>query len=560
MKRALLLVCLLTAVASAVNDFSSDANCVSVYNFESGAMGADSKGTDTLNTAFGPDPNTTDYMQGAASGDFNSVDNTYLYRDDGNLSAGFPGKSGSGNTTWSAAVWVKVKTAITAGQYAGLLSKYYLSTGARAWELGIEADSGDGHMTAYLAIGTETGDDGEQVDHASTLQAGIWYHIAVTYDDATKAATIRIYDANAAAILGTDVDTTTTANMYAGNSAFQIGRRTNNTGRDITGLLDEAVIFNDVLSAAEIDSIRAGTFPSAAPGDPNTYYVDPNASGADDGSSWSDAFQTLAQGADAAQAGDTVRVKTGTYSTVDGYAILDCNNAGSSGAEITYIGDNGSGVAATVTLDASAAVSEPNYAASVKTYTVLTNFHLKGGTVASLFLSGGGRVDCNNVIIEGNTTIGALTAASVADALLAAMNANPPAVNTTKIEGSAATTVLNSLTLGIDANNLATLSEIGDKIVADMDANSVDLSAILADTGELQTNQGNWLTAEGFSTHAAADVWSVATRQLTGTVTFDPNDAGTIANALLDSDVGPSSAHTTRWSIPWILRALLGGQ
>lgn len=41
------------------------------------------------------------------------------------------------------------------------------------------------------------------------------------------------------------------------------------------------------------------------------------------------------------------------------------------------------------------------------------------------------------------------------------------------------------------------------------------LTDVLADTNELQTNQGNWLTATGFSTHSAADVWSVATRVLT---------------------------------------------
>lgn len=33
-----------------------------------------------------------------------------------------------------------------------------------------------------------------------------------------------------------------------------------------------------------------------------------------------------------------------------------------------------------------------------------------------------------------------------------------------------------------------------------------DIDLILADTNELQTNQGNWLTAEGFSTHSANDV------------------------------------------------------
>jgi hypothetical protein len=33
-----------------------------------------------------------------------------------------------------------------------------------------------------------------------------------------------------------------------------------------------------------------------------------------------------------------------------------------------------------------------------------------------------------------------------------------------------------------------------------------DAAAILADTDELQGNQGDWATAEGFSTHSAADV------------------------------------------------------
>jgi len=36
--------------------------------------------------------------------------------------------------------------------------------------------------------------------------------------------------------------------------------------------------------------------------------------------------------------------------------------------------------------------------------------------------------------------------------------------------------------------------------------NGADINAILVDTDELQTNQGNWATATGFSTHSAADV------------------------------------------------------
>lgn len=56
-----------------------------------------------------------------------------------------------------------------------------------------------------------------------------------------------------------------------------------------------------------------------------------------------------------------------------------------------------------------------------------------------------------------------------------------------------------------------------------------DVDAILADTNELQTNQGNWLTATGFSTHSAADaadaVWEEAIADHSGT-------AGSTAEAL----------------------------
>ena len=48
-------------------------------------------------------------------------------------------------------------------------------------------------------------------------------------------------------------------------------------------------------------------------------------------------------------------------------------------------------------------------------------------------------------------------------------------------------------------------------IVADLGVvqsadNNIKLTTVLADTNELQTNQGNWLTAVGFSTHSAANV------------------------------------------------------
>lgn len=45
-----------------------------------------------------------------------------------------------------------------------------------------------------------------------------------------------------------------------------------------------------------------------------------------------------------------------------------------------------------------------------------------------------------------------------------------------------------------------------EEIRAEMDTNSTKLASIVEDTNELQTNQGNWLTATGFSTLSASDV------------------------------------------------------
>lgn len=61
-----------------------------------------------------------------------------------------------------------------------------------------------------------------------------------------------------------------------------------------------------------------------------------------------------------------------------------------------------------------------------------------------------------------------------------------------------------------------------------------DIDAILADTSELQSNQNNWTTATGFSTHSAVDVWSVNTRVLTASTNLNDPSAAAIADAVWD--------------------------
>lgn len=66
----------------------------------------------------------------------------------------------------------------------------------------------------------------------------------------------------------------------------------------------------------------------------------------------------------------------------------------------------------------------------------------------------------------------------------------------------------------ITATGFATNAQMADVANNVNDIGSIAVE-ILADTNELQSNQGDWLTATGFSTHSASDVWSVATRVLT---------------------------------------------
>jgi len=76
---------------------------------------------------------------------------------------------------------------------------------------------------------------------------------------------------------------------------------------------------------------------------------------------------------------------------------------------------------------------------------------------------------------------------------------------------------------------------------------NASITLILEDTSELQTNQGNWLTATGFSTHSAADVWAVGTRSLTtfGSLVSDVATAVWAAGTRTLTAISDSSGITT---------------
>ena len=117
------------------------------------------------------------------------------------------------------------------------------------------------------------------------------------------------------------------------------------------------------------------------------YYVDPDASGANDGSSWTDAWTTIQSAFDAASAGDTVYCAHGTgddetpANTID----IDTNSGSIASGYIKFVGVNSSHTedGTRYVIDGSSLASGNEILATTgEDYIWLENFELKGATGA----------------------------------------------------------------------------------------------------------------------------------------------------------------------------------
>ena len=145
----------------------------------------------------------------------------------------------------------------------------------------------------------------------------------------------------------------------------------------------------------------------------------------------------------------------------------------------------------------------------------------------------------------------AITAAAIADGAIDAATFAAGAINAAAIANAAIDNATFAADVGTTAyatNNIALAADKAlvqqrlDHLVAVADADDVVNDAIIAklaskaavnadwstfvsttDSLEAMRDRGDaaWITATGFSTHSAADVWAVAVRQLTGTQAFN---------------------------------------
>jgi hypothetical protein len=235
------------------NNFAVDPNCVALWQFEPTKLTVDSIGTNNLTDVNTVGQSLSDFKQGAAAAKFDYRYHESLKITDAQLSNKFPLKNGTNNKKISLCFWVKFVTPLS---WPCIFAKQNPDT--PAWSFSVSKNYA-GKLRIVLGYGGSL--QAEEIAHDSLIQNGRWYHVAVTFDDATGAYRIRIWDDTDHVILGTDKAGTTTHKISLNTSEVLLG---NAGGASRTyffdGNLDEFAVFNDILSVADIDKIRQGTY------------------------------------------------------------------------------------------------------------------------------------------------------------------------------------------------------------------------------------------------------------------------------------------------------------
>jgi len=247
------------------NDFSGDSNCVAVYNVDDGAaLLLDSQNSfDLSHVVAGTVNNTTYYKQGDASVECDSGTG-YIGISPVNMDATWPGYLGSGNTLMSCCYWVRFTSlAVSAYQhYKGAVCQFTVGKGQWAMHSG----HGSNHLP-MIWMGSGNGSTYQQgISSGDPVYDNIWYHFAGTINGTTGDYRLRIWDDSIGAAMdlnGLGGDLTGTFTNTPGiildteDASLHIGNMTSYTH---IGQIDEVVLFNRIISVAEINNIRAGTF------------------------------------------------------------------------------------------------------------------------------------------------------------------------------------------------------------------------------------------------------------------------------------------------------------
>jgi hypothetical protein len=234
------------------NDFSSDPNCVALWKFDNNA--SDAKGSNDLTPVNSPAYDSGDKKEGSYCIDLEHSSAQYAYITDANLDAGFPGKNGTSEPSFSICLWAKAESFAS---FSALVNKQ--KSGAASYTIFLNTSG-----ALYFLIGYNGGANTTNIIFDTALSTGIWYHIAVVYDASSNEMKIRVWDDNAGALLDSNKEGTAGGDMSPGDANLEIGRWNENNSYTFDGKIDEVVFFDKVLSDEDIDAIRAGSYGGGA--------------------------------------------------------------------------------------------------------------------------------------------------------------------------------------------------------------------------------------------------------------------------------------------------------
>ncbi|MDI6752781.1 MAG: hypothetical protein QME78_00115 [Thermodesulfobacteriota bacterium] len=232
------------------NDFSSTPSCKALWRFESGALPADSKGTNTLTAVNTPTEDTTIKKEGGCAAVLASASKQFFKITDAAMDAGFPMKTGDTTKQISICGWVR----LTGLGVSGLIGKAKVT--ADQYCIGFALSSAGNLLIQW-------GTDG-LIDTSFGFNQTRWYHVALVADCLNKLLYVRWYDDTTGIVYSfSPPPGRITTEVTPGSLEFRIGAKTDSdTTQTFNGRVDEVVVFAGLLGPEEIDKIRAATFAS----------------------------------------------------------------------------------------------------------------------------------------------------------------------------------------------------------------------------------------------------------------------------------------------------------
>ena len=243
------------AVQNGTFDFESETNLVARYRMEKKGLGHDesSNANHMRNTGIPDQAGPRDDVKAAL---FHGDHFAANWCKDADLSADFPGKSGTTNKLLTVCYWFNPESLSADYEHAvckmGQVQNRSWFTRHPSGDYTWEGGCNTGLLGAHA------------VDSGRAVSAGTWYHVGVILDDANDRAYIRLYDSSNDTVYAVE-RTNFTVTWPMTTAPFTIGSNMNDAstgpGNDeYDGFVGEVVILNRALSPAQIDKIRQGTF------------------------------------------------------------------------------------------------------------------------------------------------------------------------------------------------------------------------------------------------------------------------------------------------------------